>query len=180
MSHPCMLALGFPVATPLRSASLFWDVLRWWSSSHTEAGLRYSFGERRLRGISPAPSRRGPLHRSWTLGDPSRTVGVEGAEAVSDGALYRSMYAALFVALSRRTRVAASDGPSRSQRCPPPQDAIRPGGTKAAIRTRQSEDLLRVARPGRADRRHRARRRAYCSSTSTSVGGGGASPGRTR
>ena len=103
-----------------------------------------------------------------------------GREAVSDGSLYRSMYAALFVALSRRTRVAASDGPSRSQRCPPPQDAIRPGGTKAAIRTRQSEDLLRVARPGRADRRHRARRRAYCSSTSTSVGGGGASPGRTR
>ena len=60
------------------------------------------------------------------LGDPCRTAGVEGAEAVSDGSLYRSMYAPLFVALSRRTRAAASDGPSRSRRFPPPQDAIRP------------------------------------------------------
>ena len=49
LGHPCMLALGYPGEIPLRSTSLFWDVLRWSSSSHTEAGV-----EVHLRREAPA------------------------------------------------------------------------------------------------------------------------------
>ena len=150
MSHPCMLALRFPVATPLRSASLFWDVLRWSSSSRTKAGLRYTFGERRLRGISPAPSQRGPPRRRWKLGDPCRTAGVEGAVAISFGALYRSMCAALF----------AFSGPAVAATSPAHRLLTRSPTSPTARYRRQTRSSWSLAR-SESDRRRSAGYRVH-------------------
>ena len=125
---------------PLRRASWVWDVLRWWSSSHTEAGLRYTFGERRLRVISPAPSRRSPLHRRWNLGTqaglPSKRAPKLLATVPSTAPCMRAFLLPFLAGpgLRLQTGRPGADG-VRPRRMPSDQGARRPLFALARVKT---------------------------------------------